>query len=310
MQSETRFKFQGIFRALMIFMLFIVLAWAANVWMDKLPVESDQPKVPSAMDYTPKPLLYNDNGDGFVVIAHRGASGHAPENTMAAFKKAVEMGAEMMELDVLLSADGVPMCFHDASLDRCTNASGLFTDFTYDSLKTLDAGSWFDPAFAGEPIPTLDEVLAYAKGKITVNIEIKTESVTDELRGGVEEKCLELVKKHDMMDYVIFSSFDYRALKHLRELAPEVTTALLYAGADGAIDGPVALTEHILTDAFNCSWKELSPEWITQLQDRGVPFNIYTVNDAEKMRELIQAGASGIFSDYPDQLIEAAASLQ
>lgn len=297
-----------IFRGIMFFMLFIVLAWAATEVMDYTMDPVEEENMSANNEYVLKPLLYNDNGDGFTVIAHRGASGHAPENTMIAFKKAVEMQAEMIELDVLLSADGVPMCFHDAELDRCTNASGLFVEFNADTLSKLDAGSWFGEEFAGEPIPTLDEVLAYCKGKISVNIEIKTESVTDSAEGGVEQKCLELVKKHDMMDYVIFSSFDYRALMHLRKLEPSVTTALLHAGPTELSSNPVELSEEMMSDHFNCSWKELSPQWQAILADNGIPYNIYTVNDAAKMKELIEGGASGIFSDFPDLLKNVADS--
>ncbi|MDZ7689984.1 MAG: glycerophosphodiester phosphodiesterase family protein [Balneolaceae bacterium] len=155
------------------------------------------------------PTLYNDDGDNFIIIAHRGASAYYPENTMAAFRGAVDMGAEMIELDILLSKDGVPVAFHDARLGSHTNGSGRLENYTLEQLKQLDAGAWFDAKFTGQRIPTLDEVLEFAKGKIALNIEIKTEAVTDELHGGVEEKSIALVQKYGMEDHVLFSSFDY-----------------------------------------------------------------------------------------------------
>lgn len=303
--EKVQKRFQRIFRTIMFLMLFVVLVWAAKVFSEGFNAPTKEMMQNEEFAYKAKPILYNDNMDGFTVIAHRGASAYAPENTMSAFKKAVAMKAEMIELDVIMSSDGIPFCFHDAELDRCTNAKGLFVNFSSDSLKKLDAGSWFSDEYEGEHIPTLDEALAFAKGKIAVNIEIKTESVSDTSKGGVEEKVLELVNKHEMLDNVIFSSFDYRALVHLRALEPAATTALLYNGPTDESNNPVELVEELQTDAFNCSWKELSPEWLKLLKENGIPFNIYTVNKAEQMTEIIELGAAGIFSDYPDVLLQA-----
>lgn len=299
-------RFQIFVRSIMFFTLFVVLSWAVFVYSDGFYTSNldNQQKV-EIMPYQSRPFLYNDDGNGFTVIAHRGASAYAPENTMVAFRKAVEMKAEMIELDILMSADGLVLCFHDAELDRLTNATGNFVNFSSDSLLKLDAGSWFDAKFAGEPIPTLDEALAFAKDKIAVNIEIKTESVTDSLRNGIEEKALAIVNKYEMLEHVIFSSFDYRALQHIRQLEPAATTAVLYAGPIGEIDNPVAIVEYLQADAFNCSWRELSDEWLGLLNDNGIPFNIYTVNEEKKMTEIMQKGAKGIFSDYPDILLKA-----
>ncbi|MEO1023744.1 MAG: glycerophosphodiester phosphodiesterase family protein, partial [Bacteroidota bacterium] len=149
------------------------------------------------------PELYNDNSDHFVVIAHRGASAYAPENTMAAFRIAVDMNAEMIELDVLLSGDGVPVAIHEDQLDRTTDTTGLTSQFTLETLQSVDAGSWFSADFAGEPVPTLDEVLRYCSGKISVNIEIKHEAVTNDVEGGIEEKVINLVKRYGMEHHVI-----------------------------------------------------------------------------------------------------------
>lgn len=239
--------------------------------------------------------LYSDNGDGFVVIAHRGASAYHPENTMAAFRAAYEMGAEMIELDITLSKDGVPVAIHDETLDRTTTGSGNVSDRTVEELKTLDAGSWFDEQHRGEPIPTLEEVLQFAQNKIALNIEIKTEAVTDEVNGGIEEKAWELVKKYEMEDYVLFSSFDYRAISHLKELNVDISAALLYEESQSEGRGPTQLVTDYDADAFNCSYRQFSRKWAQEAESKGFPVFVYTVNSERLMRKMIERGVAGIF---------------
>lgn len=263
------------------------------------------------LSHTPElPELYTDDGNGFIVIAHRGASAYAPENTMPAFEKAVEMEAEMVELDVLISKDGVPVVFHDAKLDKKSNGSGLVSDYTLSELKKLDAGSWFSEEFTGTKIPTLDEVLEFAKYKISVNIEIKTEAVTNQYNGGVVQKSVELVKKHGMERYVIFSSFDYRAVKQVKTHAPEISAALLYEERQSGGKSPVQLTAEYKTDAFNCSYRQLSKKWMKSLKKSGIPVFVYTVNEEKRMEKLIRQGVTGIFSDKPDILKEIAQKVE
>lgn len=248
------------------------------------------------------PELYKDNGDGFIVIAHRGASAYYPENTMAAFKGAVEMDAEMIELDVMLSRDGVPVVFHDAKLDAHTNGKGMLNNFTLKELQELDAGSWFDAKFAGEKIPALEEVLAFASGKIALNIEIKTEAVTDAVKGGVEEKCLKLVKKYGMGTHVLFSSFDYRAIAHLKELDPHMPVAILYEKkqSDGLL--PSELLNKYKADAFNCSYRQLNTKRHRDIQKYDLPVFVYTVDEEARMHKLLDMNVSGIFTNKPDVL--------
>lgn len=246
--------------------------------------------------------LYTDNNDGFIVIGHRGASAYHPENTMSAFLAAYEMGAEMIELDITLSKDGIPVVIHDATLDRTTNGKGNVSDYTLEELKTLDAGTWFDEAHGGEPIPTLEEVLQFAKGKIAVNIEIKHESVTDDVRGGIEEKALDLVKKYEMKPYIIFSSFDYRALKHLRTLDVDISTALLYEKKQSSKSSPSELVRDYEVEAFNCSYREFSKRWSKEVSEHKIPVFIYTIDKKQQMKTMIRRGATGIFSNRPDVL--------
>ncbi|MCG8371903.1 MAG: hypothetical protein MI700_00125 [Balneolales bacterium] len=255
------------------------------------------------------PMLPNGNDDNFVVIAHRGASAYAPENTHSAFKLAIEMNAEMIELDLLLSKDGIPVIIHEDPLERTTNGTGNTSDFTLNELKKLDTGSWFSSEYEGEPFPTLDEFLAYVDDVIAVNIEIKSEAVTDNAEGGIVDKALALVKKYELEDQVIFSSFDYRVMIHLEELDPTIPKAILYDSKKSGSLLPSQLVEKYKVDAFNCSYRELTEEWIEDLKANDIPFFVYTVNEEELMKQMINAGAAGIFSDKPDVLKEIVENL-
>lgn len=248
------------------------------------------------------PSLYNDDGDEFIIIAHRGASAYYPENTMAAFKAAVEMNAEMIELDVLISKDGIPVVLHDAQLKARTNGRGMVSDYTVNELKKLDAGSWFGNQFSDQQVPTLSEVLEFAAGKIAVNIEIKTEAVTDQLEGGVVERSLKLVQKYGMEDYVLFSSFNYQAVEHVKKLKPEMPAALLYNRLKSRRKLPHELVTQYKADAFNCSYRQLTRKRLASLRAHDIPSFIYTVDLKHRMRKLIAAGVNGVFTNKPDLL--------
>lgn len=168
------------------------------------------------------------DGDEFTIIAHRGASAYYPENTLPSFEAAIEMGADMVELDVQLTSDKEVVVFHDEKISRCTDGRGKIADYTLAELKKLDAGSWFDKEFKNTTIPTLAEVLAFCKGKIAVNIEIKTEAVSEMIFGGIEEKCLKIVEQSGMNGHIVFSSFDPRAIMRLKQLDSNIAVAALF----------------------------------------------------------------------------------
>lgn len=246
--------------------------------------------------------LFDKNEDGFVVIAHRGASAYAPENTMSAIRLAVEQQAEMVEIDVVLSKEGIPVVIHEDSLSRTTDGEGFVSSFSVEELQEFDAGSWFSEDFVGEKIPTLEEVLAYCKDKIAVNIEIKTEAVRNDDQDGVEKFSLDLVNQLEMRDQVIFSSFDYRALKRLKTLDSEIPVAMLYERRQSGDKSPVQLVEEYKLDGFNSRYSQLSQEWADLLNEAEIPFSLYTINEEEMMKKFIGMGASAIFSDKPDLL--------
>src|SRR3990167_3696238 len=150
------------------------------------------------------------------VIAHRGASCDAHENTLSAFELAIAQGADMIELDVRLSRDQEVMVFHDRSLKRTAGDERLLQQLSLRELKHLDAGGWFDPRFAGEEIPTLAEVLQICQGKIMLNIEIKKDAVFRS-EALIEKKILALLEQYNMSHQVMISSFEPLALKRIKE---------------------------------------------------------------------------------------------
>jgi len=151
--------------------------------------------------------------------------GHAPENTFASFALALELGADVIELDVHLSADDECVVIHDETLERTTNGHGIVGETTLADLKRLDAGSWRGAEFAGQQIPTLDEVLTWARGRCILDIEIKADPVPYE---GIEPRVVDLIRRHEMQDHVIVISFDHRVVKRVKEIAPELATGVLY----------------------------------------------------------------------------------
>ncbi|TVQ02531.1 MAG: hypothetical protein EA359_11475 [Balneolaceae bacterium] len=241
-------------------------------------------------------------GRKFLVIAHRGASFDAPENTMAAFHLAHRLQADMIELDVQLSSDGIPVVFHDSKLDKKTNGTGRISNYSLEELKMLDAGSWFSDAFAGERIPRLAEVLNWAKDKILVNIEIKPEAVSDDAKDGIEKKTTVLVKDFGMENEVIISGFDYRTIRRVKEFMPAVHTGLLYHREVSKGSDYDKLVQQNKADFFHCSWREIGERQAKLLNNANVPFLIYTLNSTKLMKKMIRIGASGIFTDKPGLL--------
>jgi glycerophosphoryl diester phosphodiesterase len=248
--------------------------------------------------------------DDFTIIAHRGASAYFPENTLPSFEGAIAMGADMVEFDVQLTADKEVVVFHDENISRCMNGKGRIADHTLAQLKKLDAGNWYGKDFKDTRIPTLAEALSVCKNKIAVNIEIKTESVSKMFFGGIEEKCLKIVKQDGMNDHVVFSSFDPRAIMHLKQIDNNVTVAVLFEKKHYGSKLPSDIIESVGADAFNCSSSEFNQKWLANVKLNNIPVNIYTVNDAKNMRRFINMGVSGIFTNKPDILKRVAAEIK
>jgi glycerophosphoryl diester phosphodiesterase len=249
-------------------------------------------------------------GDDFTIIAHRGASASFPENTLPSFEGAIAMEADMVELDVQLTSDKEVVVFHDEKISRCTNGRGKIADHTLTELKKLDAGSWFSKDFQNTRIPTLAEALSVCKNKIAVNIEIKTEAVGKMFFGGIEEKCLKIVEQAGMRKNVVFSSFDPRAIMHLKQIDNTITVAVLFEKKRYGSKLPSDVIESLGADAFNCSSAEFNKKWLANVKLNNIPVNIYTVNDAKNMRRFLKIGVSGIFTNKPDILKRVVADIK
>lgn len=234
-------------------------------------------------------------------IAHRGASRAAPANTLAAFEKAVELGADGIEFDVHLSADGAPVVIHDFTVDATTDGSGRVAEMTLAQLEDLDAGSYFDPVFAGERIPTLEQVLETVGERLLLNIELKSMSLRD---NGLERAVIAQVKRHGLDDRVILSSFNPLSLRRAKRSAPHIPTGLLYA-----LDLPLPLRRAWLAslaphEARHPEHRMVDARYMAWARRHGYRVNVWTVDDPDEMRRLIGLGVDSIITNAPDVLHE------
>lgn len=236
------------------------------------------------------------------IYAHRGAREAAPENTIPAFEKALQMGSAGVELDVQCSSDGQLMVIHDFHLDDLTNGSGLTRSLSAAELAKLDAGSHFGPEFAGVGIPTLDAVMDVLQDRCIVNVEIKSE---DSLGGSEVEPLAELITRRSLLDQVIVSSFNPVSLIKMRYALPNVKLGLLFykplppylaAAWTSPIIGPQALHPHFsLVDDALMAWA----------REKGYAVNVWTVNEVDEARRLVDLGVDVIMTDVPDVMREA-----
>jgi len=233
-----------------------------------------------------------------LIVAHRGLSSHYPENTLAAFRAAIAAGAHMVELDVNLSLDRQPMVIHDESVDRTTDGSGAVQAQTAAQLSRLDAGSWFDPTFAGEKIPTLKQVLEALKGRIGVNIEIKPEAF--EAHGpedSVERQVWELVREKGMKDDVLVSSFEWQALERLRNLDSGIALGLL--SDVPANDSLFHWCHRVQGFSWHPDYRVLTPSQVKTLHKMGAKVFPYAVDGKIDVPGMLSMGVDGLILDDP-----------
>lgn len=222
---------------------------------------------------------------------------HAPENTIAAFEKAVAQNADGIELDAKLCTDGEVVVFHDQTVDRTTNGSGKVLEIPLAELKELDAGSWFSLDFTGENIPTLGEVFEAVGKNIFINIELTNyASVRDEL----PIKVANLVRKHGLEDSVLFSSFNPLALRKVHQLLPKTPIGLLaLPGFAGAWARSFLGRWIVPYQAIHPEVRNTNSNLINRNQKRGKRVYAWTVNDPENLRELFKMGVDGVITDDP-----------
>jgi glycerophosphoryl diester phosphodiesterase len=262
------------------------------------------------------------------VIAHRGARSLAPENTIAAARKAHELGSDMWELDVAVTADGELVLMHDSTLSRTCNASEVFPDrkpwnvwdFTLEEIQTLDCGSWFnhkDPfgeikngavspeeqkTYVGEQAPTLREALEFTRDRNwRVNVELKKQP-NSHLSGIIIEKSVKLIEELGMDDgnQLVISSFDHDYLRHIRGLNTNIPLQALTSEKIGNLS---EYLDEIGAQACNPKINTWSYRKMSEYEAEGIQFNVWTVNDELELKALINSGVTGIITDYPQKLI-------
>jgi glycerophosphoryl diester phosphodiesterase len=241
-------------------------------------------------------LWLEDRGRVFV-IGHRGASAHAPENTLAAFALAHEQGADGIELDVDCCASGEPIVIHDDTVDRTTNGSGDVRSMTLEQLRALDAGR-------GERIPLLDEVLAYVKSqdRFLVNIEIKGFGFKNV---GVENTVAQTVRRHACEERVLFSSFNPLSVRRLSKLIPDVPRAILYDRTMSIFYRKVWFEPFMPHEFRHPDYTMVTRDYVEHLREQGKRVNCWTVNDSDQIKRVCACGVSGIIGDSPKKIIEA-----
>lgn len=231
-----------------------------------------------------------------LIIAHRGASAFAPENTMSAFRKAVELKADAIEFDVKLTIDGKMVIIHDQLLDRTTNGSGKVIDCTYEELKRLDAGSFFSEEFKGEKIPLLQDVLEQFSDHLIINIEITNYKSAND---GLAEKIANLVKIMGVEKRVFFSSFMPKNLKITSEILPEVPAALLtLPGLPGLLTRSRLFYKRS-PQLIHPFFKDVNEAYVKKQHAIGRKVNVWTVNEKEDIQEMIYFGVDGLITDDP-----------
>jgi len=230
----------------------------------------------------------------FLVIAHRGASSYAPENTFAALDLAIQMGVSHIELDVHSTRDSHIVVIHDETVDRTTNGAGPVTSHTLAALKALDAGSWFGGTFSGERIPTFSEVLQRYKGRVHIHTEIKGHSAH------LSQRTVDLVRMHGMAERVTITSFQKARLEETHAYAPELPTGWLVAEVSDAV---IAQARVLGLTQICPRANAVTPELIDRLHAEGFVVRAWGVATEDLMRQVVKAGADGMTVNFPDKLI-------
>ncbi|MGL5122791.1 MAG: glycerophosphodiester phosphodiesterase [Fusobacteriaceae bacterium] len=232
------------------------------------------------------------------VFAHRGASGLFPENTLVAFKKAIEMGAKGIELDVQLSKDGVVMVMHDDTLDRTTNGKGRLEKFTLEELKKLDSGFWYSKIYSKEKIPTLEEVIKKLPKNIKLNIEFKPDKKNT---AKIAQEVYKIVEKYNYSKQVIVSSFYHQSLLEYRKLDKSIQMGMLFE-YDFINIFDYINKSGINPVSINISKDYVDEDLVKEAHSNNLKVAVYTVNENEEVIKLKKIGVDEIFSNYPNIL--------
>ncbi|PSW16015.1 glycerophosphoryl diester phosphodiesterase [Photobacterium rosenbergii] len=232
-----------------------------------------------------------------MITGHRGAAALAPENTLISIQKAADAGVSWVEIDTQLSADGIPVVFHDETVNRCTNGKGKIADLTLAQLKSLDAGSWFGEAFTGEKIPTLSEALDTCLAlDLTLNLELKIHH--EEHTAPLIDAVVALIKeKNYPIDKLLFSSFQKPALERCQQQMPEVRRGFICE-----VWNDYSLTSIAASQPYSVhiDHRILTPTIAKSIKDAGYVLKIWTLNNVEKAQHFYDLGVDSIITDKPD----------
>lgn len=229
------------------------------------------------------------------VMAHRGYSGKYPENTMLAFEKAAELGVDGIELDVQMTRDGVVVVIHDERIDRTTDGSGFVKDFTYEELKQFNASKVKGDRYRFQSIPTFDEYCSWAKNySFFTNVELKTGEI---YYPNMEERTLEILKKHGLEDRVLFSSFNHLSARKMKELAPEIPCGALVG--DRGLGNAGLYCRRFGFEFYHPDFTALTDEAVKECKEQGIGLNVWTVNDLGGLEQLWEWDCEGIITNYP-----------
>lgn len=237
-------------------------------------------------------------GGRILNFAHRGASGHAPANTLAAFLMAAEMGADGIELDVHLSKDGEAVVIHDHTVDATTDGHGHVSAMTLSELRRLDAGIGFGGRFAGQRIPTLQEVFDAVGHRLLINVEIKVAPGHHPRQQ--EAEVVRLIEDNQLVDRVIVSSFSARSLGRVRRLNPNIALGLLHGI-------PLLRWPRTRYEAMHPSFRTVGTRYLDRARKRGARVHVWTVNETDDMQRMRDLGIDGIITNYPDRLCDVLA---
>lgn len=239
-----------------------------------------------------------------LILAHRGANQYAPQNTIPAFKKAIELGADGVEFDVQMTLDGVLVVCHNFTVDQTSDGSGFISEMAFSELRQLDFGSWFSPEFSGTKIPTLEEVLDTVKDMKLINIEIKRPSVPH--RQDVVQKTVDTIRRYSISDHLVVSSFDYCVIDEVKRIAPEIKCGLLYSFRDrkrSEMDRGKYLTmvKQHRAKAVHPTYNYLFlPIYLLRCKIHHVDINAWGVKKPEHMKYVKKIPVNSIITDYLD----------
>ena len=235
-----------------------------------------------------------------LVLAHRGANKRAPQNTIPAFRKAVEFGADGVETDVHLSKDGKIVICHNYTIDATSDGQGLISDYTCEELKKFDFGSYFSPDFKGVTLPTLPELLDVVKGMQLINIEIKAPQTKNDL----VKRTIEEIHRYGLQESVIISCFSPECIRESKEIDPAIRTGLLYEDNDLGREirsfGVEKYCAQLGANAAHPGRTLITEDEVKRLHALGMAVNVWTVNEKEDILKLTDWGCDALISDVPD----------